>query len=100
MPVVAYQTAWLKYYYPVEFMASCDLRYGQFHESIGVYTDLSENEYRMLPPDINEGEGGFSVAGNAIRYGLSAIKVWEGLSLRRSLQKESQWSIFQSGGFL
>lgn len=28
----------------------------------------------ILPPDINEGEGGFSVAGNAIRYGLSAIK--------------------------
>ncbi len=69
--VVAYQTAYLKYYYPVEFMAAL------MTSVIDNTRKVSEYIYscrQMLPPDINRGEGGFSVDGQNIRYGLSAIK--------------------------
>lgn len=73
--VVAYQTAYLKYYYPVEYMAAL------MSSVMDHITKLSEYIYScrqmgitLLPPSINEGESAFSVSGNAIRYGLSAIK--------------------------
>ena len=73
--VVSYQTAYLKYYYPIEFMAALMTSVidntGKVSEYI--YT-CRQMEIELLPPDINEGESGFSVSGNAIRYGLSAIK--------------------------
>lgn len=73
--VVSYQTAYLKYYYPIEFMAALMTSVldntGKVSEYI--YT-CRQMDIMILPPDINEGEGGFSVSGNAIRYGLSAIK--------------------------
>ena len=73
--VVAYQTAWLKYYYPVEFMASLMTSVMDNSTKVSEYTlTCRKMNIEILPPDINEGEGGFSVAGNAIRYGLSAIK--------------------------
>ena len=73
--VVAYQTAWLKYYYPVEFMASLMTSVMDNSTKESEYTlTCRKMNIEILPPDINEGEGGFSVAGNAIRYGLSAIK--------------------------
>lgn len=72
---VAYQTAWLKYYYPVEFMAALMTSVidnpGKVAEYIMVCRTM---KIRILPPDINEGEGSFSVSGGAIRYGLDAIK--------------------------
>ena len=72
--VVAYQTAWLKYYYPVEFMASLMTSVMDNSTKVSEYTlTCRKMNIEILPPDINEGEGGFSVAGNAIRYGLSAI---------------------------
>ena len=73
--VVAYQTAYLKYYYPLEFMAalmtSVTDNAGKTAEYILTCRQMGIS---ILPPDINEGESGFSVSGNAIRYGLSAIK--------------------------
>ena len=73
--VVSYQTAYLKYYYPVEFMAalmtSVQDNTGKVSEYILTCRRMG---IKILPPDINEGESGFSVSGNAIRYGLSAIK--------------------------
>ena len=73
--VVAYQTAWLKYYYPVEFMASLMTSVMDNSTKVSEYTlTCRKMNIEILPPDINEGEGGFSVAGNAIRYGLSALK--------------------------
>lgn len=74
--VVSYQTAYLKYYYPMEFMAalmsSVIDNVGKFSEYI--LTCRRMMDIAILPPDINEGESGFSVSGHAIRYGLSAIK--------------------------
>lgn len=73
--VVAYQTAWLKYYYPVEFMAalmtSCIDNPSKVSEYI--YT-CRQMGIKILPPDINKGIGTFSVDGGNIRFGLTAIK--------------------------
>ena len=73
--VVAYQTAWLKYYYPKEFMAALMTSVMDNITKVSEYIlTCRQMGIRILPPDINEGESGFSVSGDAIRYGLSAIK--------------------------
>ena len=73
--VVAYQTAYLKYYYPVEFMAALMTSVLDNTSKVSEYIyPCRQMGIAILPPDINEGEGGFSVSGQAIRYGLSAIK--------------------------
>ena len=73
--VVAYQTAWLKYYYPTEFMAALMTSVIDFPNKVAGYILTCRSMgIRLLPPDINEGEAGFSVSGGAIRYGLTAIK--------------------------
>lgn len=73
--VVAYQTAYLKFYYPVEFMAALMTSVidnaGKVSEYI--YT-CRQMGIQILPPDINKGEGNFSVDNGNIRYGLAAIK--------------------------
>lgn len=73
--VVSYQTAWLKYYYPVEFMAALMTSVidnpGKVAEYIYTCRQMGID---ILPPDINKGIGTFSVDGGNIRYALSAIK--------------------------
>ena len=73
--VVSYQTAYLKYYYPVEYMAalltSVISNAGKVSEYIQVAKEMG---IQILPPDINKGEVNFSVSDNAIRYALTAIK--------------------------
>lgn len=73
--VVSYQTAYLKYYYPVEFMAalmtSCIDNPGKVSEYI---LNCRSMQIDLLPPDINRSEGVFTVEQNSIRYGLSAVK--------------------------
>ena len=73
--VVAYQTAFLKYYYPKEFMAALMTSVMDNTTKVSEYILACRNMgIPILPPDINEGYSGFSVSGNGIRYGLSAIK--------------------------
>ncbi len=73
--VVSYQTAWLRCYYPVEFMAALLTSVLTNPKKITEYINTSRGMgIRILPPDINEGEAGFSVSGDSIRYGLAAIK--------------------------
>ena len=73
--VVSYQTAWLKYYYPVEFMAalmtSCIDNPGKVAEYI---LNSRQMGISILPPDVNQSEGIFTVEGRSIRYGMAAIK--------------------------
>lgn len=73
--VISVQTAWLKYYYPVEFMAAL------MTSVIDNSTKASEYLYtckamgiKVLPPDINVGQGEFTAEGENVRYGLYAIK--------------------------
>lgn len=73
--VVAYQTAYLKYYYPVEFMAALLTSVIDNSGKVSEYILTCRNMgIQILPPDINEGEAGFSVSNGAIRYALTAIK--------------------------
>ena len=73
--VVAYQTAYLKCYYPVEYMAALLTSILDNTNKVSEYSlHCRQIGIDILPPDINEGEGDFSVAGSNIRYGLSAIK--------------------------
>ena len=73
--VVAYQTAWLKYYYPLEFMAALMTSVIDTPSKVAgyIYT-CRQMGIKILPPDINHGEADFSVDGENIRYGLAAIK--------------------------
>ena len=73
--VVAYQTAYLKYYYPVEFMAALMTSVIDNPKKVAEYIYSSRQmNIKILPPDINFGEGDFSADNGNIRYGLSAIK--------------------------
>ena len=73
--VVSYQTAYLKYYYPMEFMAALMTSVIDNITKVSEYIlSCRQMGMKILPPDINEGESGFSVHGDSIRYGLSAIK--------------------------
>lgn len=73
--VVAYQTAYLKYYHPVEFMAALMTSVIDNPGKVAEYIMTSRSMgIQILPPDINVGANGFSVSDGQIRYALSAIK--------------------------
>ena len=73
--VVSYQTAFLKYYYPVEFMAALMTSVIEMPNKVAEYIQVCRQMgISILPPNVNCGIYGFSVDHGAIRYGLSAIK--------------------------
>ncbi len=72
---VGYQTAWLKYHYPVEFMAALLNSFMGSLSKVSQYVlECKKMGIKVLPPDINESEGSFSVKNGSIRFGLFAIK--------------------------
>ena len=73
--VVSYQTAWLKYYYPVEFMAALMTSCIDNPSKVSEYIlNCRQMGIRILPPDINRSIGSFSVEDGSIRYGMAAVK--------------------------
>ena len=73
--LIAFQTAYLKAHFPVEFMAA--LLSSEMHSSDNVVKYIAEcrsHDIHVLPPDINEGGKSFSVSGKQIRFGLVAVK--------------------------
>lgn len=73
--LLAYQTAYLKAHYPVEFMAALLTSEAQNAEKIVKYiSECREMKIEILPPDINESFKHFAVFGNQIRFGLTAVK--------------------------
>ena len=72
---ITYQTAYLKYYYPKEYMAALLTSVMSNTGKVSEYI-LSGKEMgiAILPPDVNEGEGNFTAVSGGIRYGMSAIK--------------------------
>ncbi len=73
--VVAYQTAYLKCYYPVHFMAALITSViDNSGKTAGYISVCRKMGIAVLPPDVNEGNVSFTVTGNSIRYSLSAIK--------------------------
>lgn len=73
--LVSYQTAWLKTHYPVEFMAALmSSEMGDTDKVIKNLAECREQGVEVLPPDVNEGGARFTVVGERIRFGLSAVK--------------------------
>ena len=73
--IVSFQTAYLKAHYPVEFMAALMTSVVDNTDKVAGYIyACRQMNIKILPPDVNESEMGFSVSEGAIRFGLSAIK--------------------------
>ena len=95
--VVSYQKAYLKYYYPVEFMAALMTSVIDNPSKVSEYIlSCRKMGIQILPPDINCGEGAFSVDGNSIRYGLSAIKSVGKPVIRAIVEERKAGGIFQN----
>lgn len=73
--VITYQTAYLKRYYPLDYMAALLTSVRDKSEKLKTYIEaVRRMGIKILPPDVNYGEGRFTVAEDGIRYGMSAIK--------------------------
>jgi DNA polymerase-3 subunit alpha len=73
--LVAYQTAWLKVHYPVEFMAALMTSVMGVSAKVAGYIQYARrNNIEVLPPDVNESAYGFTVVDGRIRFGLAAVK--------------------------
>jgi DNA polymerase-3 subunit alpha len=73
--LVAYKTAYLKAHYPVDFLAATlSAEIGSTDGIVKVIGDCVEMGIPVLPPDINESQKNFGGVGQAIRFGLAAIK--------------------------
>jgi DNA polymerase-3 subunit alpha len=73
--MISYQTAYLKANYPVEFMAALLTSEKDNRDKIIKYINSCKDMgINVLPPDINESQSDFSVAGENIRFGLAAVK--------------------------
>ena len=87
---VAYQTAYLKANYPTEYLvALLESLLGNSHKIFKYVTGFSRYGIKLLPPDVNKSLGGFSVEGNNVRFGLSAIKN-VGMTFPRAVAEERQ----------
>jgi DNA polymerase III subunit alpha len=73
--VIAYQTAWLKCYYPVEFMAALLNSFLGSSDKVSLYVhECRSMNIDVLPPDINESDVRFTVVNGKVRFGMAAIK--------------------------
>ncbi len=73
--IVAYQTAWFKYYHPKEYMASLLTSVLDSSEKVAEYiSECRSMEIDLLPPDVNQSNTDFSVVAAGIRFGLAALK--------------------------
>ncbi len=72
---IAYQTAYLKAHYPVQFMAATmSSEVGNTNRIVTLMEECKRMGIEVLPPDVNESMGKFKVVGNKIRFGLEAVK--------------------------
>lgn len=95
--MIGYQTAWLKCYYPVEFMAALLNSFLGSSEKVSQYVhECSVMHIKVLPPDMNESDVKFTVINEKIRFGLAAIKnVGEG-AVRGIISERTQRGNFKS----
>lgn len=95
--VVAYQTAYLKYYRPVEFMAALMTSVKDNTAKVSEYIQVCRSMgIAILPPDVNEGQGDFSVSDGAIRYGMNAIKSIGTPVIRAIVEERAERGKYQS----
>ena len=95
--VVSYQTAWLKYYFPVEYMAALMTSVIDNPSKVSEYIyACRQMNIKILPPDINKGEANFSVDGGDIRYGLAAIKSIGRPVIKAIVEDREELGLFQT----
>ena len=95
--VVSYQTAWLKYYFPVEYMAALMTSVIDNPPKVSEYIyACRQMNIKILPPDINKGEANFSVDGGDIRYGLAAIKSIGRPVIKAIVEDREELGLFQN----
>ena len=95
--VVSYQTAWLKYYFPVEYMAALMTSVIDNPSKVSEYIyACRQMNIKILPPDINKGEANFSVDSGDIRYGLAAIKSIGRPVIKAIVEDREELGLFQN----
>ncbi len=95
---LAYQTAYLKAHYPVEFMtANLSVDMGDTNKVVKLINECRSMAIEILPPDINMSEREFKIFGNLVRFGLEAVK-GVGSAAIEVMLKERQNSAFTSFG--
>ena len=95
--VVSYQTAWLKYYFPVEYMAALMTSVIDNPSKVSEYIyACRQMNIKILPPEINKGEANFSVDGGDIRYGLAAIKSIGRPVIKAIVEDREELGLFQN----
>lgn len=95
--VVAYRTAYLKYFYPKEFIAGVlNDRIDKIDEITKYVLYMKEKKYDVLPPDINKSRAVFKVEGNGIRFGLGALRgVGQG-AVEQVIEERNEHGLFKS----
>jgi DNA polymerase-3 subunit alpha len=73
--LIAYQTAWIKHHLPAEFFASLLTIESANTDKVLLYMDdARRHDVKVLPPDLNESQRSFTVVGDKVRFGLTAVK--------------------------
>ncbi len=95
--LIAYQTAYLKTHYPIEFMAALLTSEVQNADKIMRYiAECREMSISVLPPDINESHRDFTVVGKQIRFGLAAVKNVGEAAIEAILKERKERGRFES----
>ena len=95
--VVSYQTAFLKNYYPVEYMAALMTSVIENPSKVAAYIyACRQMDIKILPPDINRGYADFSVDEGHIRYGLAAIKSIGKPVIQAIVEEREQYGEFKN----
>ncbi|PYG86962.1 DNA polymerase-3 subunit alpha [Ruminiclostridium sufflavum DSM 19573] len=95
--VVAYQTAWLKHYYPTEFLAASLNSFLGSSDKVSQYVnECKALNIQVLPPDVNESSVKFTVVGSKIRFGLAAIKNVGENAILSVIRERSENGLFTS----
>ncbi|MBF7095919.1 DNA polymerase III subunit alpha [Alkalibacter mobilis] len=98
--VIAYQTAWLKKHYPVEFMAALLTSVKGNETKVAQYiANGKKNGIEVLPPDVNESFENFTVIGDKIRFGLAAVKNVGENAVKSIMEKRKEGSYLSFGDF-
>ncbi|NOX37612.1 MAG: DNA polymerase III subunit alpha [Calditrichaeota bacterium] len=84
---IAYQTAYLKYYFPVQYMTAVLNNQGGFYSTAAYVEECRRMGIRLLPPDVNSSERDFTARGNAIQVGLSRVYELTEKTLQRILNE-------------
>ncbi|HEX2946415.1 MAG TPA: DNA polymerase III subunit alpha [Clostridia bacterium] len=97
--VVAYQTAWLRHYYPVEFMAATLNSFLGSSDRISHYVhECKQMGIEVLPPDVNESDVMFTVVNGKIRFGMAAVKNVGESAVGELIMDRSEKGLFKSFG--